>query len=131
MKQNDWIVATLNNPNFSIDDFKDIGLNLENTQILPIDEYLKSNYIKENPNFVNELNKKDKRIFNRLVDNHKEDFDTSEGAYQDLLGIIKEVKSKVSASFSEDQDEIIALDYALYRVAEKLLNCHLDYKSNT
>lgn len=84
-----------------------------------------------NPNFVNELNKKDKRIFNRLVDNHKEDFDTSEGAYQDLLGIIKEVKSKVSASFSEDQDEIIALDYALYRVAEKLLNCHLDYKSNT
>lgn len=84
-----------------------------------------------NPSFVNELNKKDKSIFNRLVDNHKEDFDTSEGAYQDLQGIIAEVKSKVSANFPEDQDETIALGYALYRVAEKLLNCHLDYKSNT
>lgn len=84
-----------------------------------------------NPSFVDELNKKDKSIFNRLVDNHKEDFDTSEGAYQDLQGIIADVKSKIATSFPEDQDEIIASDYALYRVAEKLLNCHLDYKSNT
>ena len=31
MKQNDWIVAGINNPNFDNNDFKDIGLNLENT----------------------------------------------------------------------------------------------------
>jgi len=32
MKQNDWIVATLNNPEFSAADFKNIqGLSLNNT----------------------------------------------------------------------------------------------------
>jgi hypothetical protein len=54
MKENDWIVASINNPNFNSDDFKDIGLNLDNTQILPIDDYLKSDFIKENPNFLDE-----------------------------------------------------------------------------
>jgi hypothetical protein len=32
MKQNDWIVANINNPNFSVTDFKEIsGLDLSNT----------------------------------------------------------------------------------------------------
>lgn len=51
MKQNDWIVAGINNPNFDNNDFKDIGLNLENTQILSVEDYLKTDFIKDNPNF--------------------------------------------------------------------------------
>lgn len=102
-----------------------------------VDEYLKY-YIKgmkimsamlvSNPAFVGELNKDNKRFFNRLVTIHKEDFDSSEGAYQDLQKIIDEVKKTVSRRFPEDRDDIIALDYALFRVTEKLLDCHLDYK---
>ena len=52
MKQNDWIVATLNNPDFTATDFKNIlDLSLDNTQLLSKDEYMKSSFITENPNF--------------------------------------------------------------------------------
>jgi hypothetical protein len=38
MKQNDYIVASINNPDFSPAEFKNIaGLNLENTQMLTQD----------------------------------------------------------------------------------------------
>ncbi len=54
MKENDWIVATLNNPEFTAADFKNIqGLSLDNTQLLSKDEYLKSSFITENDNFKN------------------------------------------------------------------------------
>ena len=46
MKQNDWIVANINNPEFSISDFKNIqGLSLDNTQLMPEESYLKSKFI--------------------------------------------------------------------------------------
>ena len=52
MKKNDFIVASINNPDFSVADFKDISeMNLGNTQMLSEDEYLKSKFIKENPLF--------------------------------------------------------------------------------
>ena len=41
MKQNDWIVANINNPDFTSSDLKNIGgLSLENTQLLPFEDYL-------------------------------------------------------------------------------------------
>lgn len=55
MKQNDWIIATLNNPTFDIQDFKYISeMSLNNTQLLPKETYLKSNYILENERFKNQ-----------------------------------------------------------------------------
>jgi len=55
MKQNDWIVATINNPSFSESDFRNIqGLTLNNTQLLSIDEYLKSPFITNNDLFKTE-----------------------------------------------------------------------------
>lgn len=52
MKKNDFIVASINNPDFSVADFKDISeMNLGNTQMLSEDEYLKSKFIRENPLF--------------------------------------------------------------------------------
>ena len=51
MKKNDWIIASLNNPQTSVGEFRVSGMNLENTQLLPESEYLKSDYIKNNPAF--------------------------------------------------------------------------------
>ena len=85
--------------------------------------------LESNPSFVNELNKVNDKYFEKLVETHKEDFDSSDSAYEDLNRIIDEVKSKVSSKFPEDKEGVIAEEYALYRVAERLLNCHLDYKS--
>ena len=52
MKQNDFIVASIKNPNFGASDFKDVlDMNLENTQMLSEDKYLESKFIRENPLF--------------------------------------------------------------------------------
>lgn len=52
MAKNDWIVAGLNNPEFTPYDFNTIAeLNLNNTQMLSADEYLKSNFIKNHDLF--------------------------------------------------------------------------------
>ena len=47
IKQNDWIVAGINNPDFSTNDFLISGLNVENTQLLTKDQYKQSPFIKE------------------------------------------------------------------------------------
>ena len=55
MAQNDWIVAGLNNPDFTSSDFSTIaGMDLTNTQMLSADEYLKSDFIKNHEMFKNE-----------------------------------------------------------------------------
>ena len=55
MKQNDWIVANLNNPTFDVQDFKYISeMSLDNTQLLPKEAYLKSNFIREHKIFKNQ-----------------------------------------------------------------------------
>ena len=48
MKPNDFLVAVINNPSFSIYDLMNIaGLNIYNTQFLSFDRYCRSNYIRE------------------------------------------------------------------------------------
>ena len=64
MKQNDWIVANINNPNFSAEDFQDAGMSLDNTQMLSRDEYLKSKFITDNPNFQDDAGAFSKEKFN-------------------------------------------------------------------
>lgn len=52
MAKNDWIVAGLNNPDFTNADFSNIAdMTVDNTQLLSRDEYLKSDFIKQNPMF--------------------------------------------------------------------------------
>lgn len=66
MKQNDWIVATLNNPTYDSQDFQYLsGLTLENTQLLPKEAYLKSSFIREN----NAFKDKDGNFNEQLFDN--------------------------------------------------------------
>lgn len=80
-----------------------------------------------NASFVQELNKHNDKFFDRLLETHKEDFESSEGAYLDLEGIVERVEQSVALKFPEDKDGIITHDYAYYRIAERLLNCTLDY----
>ena len=52
MFENDWILSSLSNPTLDIDDLVSIGgLNTKNTQFLSKDQYLKSNFIKDNALF--------------------------------------------------------------------------------
>ena len=47
MKQNDWIVAGITNPNTDVGNFILSGANAGNTQLLPAEEYKRSNFIKD------------------------------------------------------------------------------------
>lgn len=52
MKQNDWIVASINNPTYDYQDFRYLsGLTLDNTQLLPEQDYLNSQFIQSNDQF--------------------------------------------------------------------------------
>ena len=62
IKEHDWIVANINNPDFSNGDFRDVlGMTPDNTQILSMDEYMKSAFITDT--FKNEYGNFDKEIF--------------------------------------------------------------------
>lgn len=52
MLNNDWIVANINNPDYSAEMFKMKGIDTDNTQMLSEDNYLKSNFIINNPTFA-------------------------------------------------------------------------------
>lgn len=48
MKENDFLIAIINNPSFSIYDLLVVlGLNTDNTQFLSLERYSRSNYIRE------------------------------------------------------------------------------------
>ena len=46
-KENDWLVATINNPDFNYSQLKAIGLTSDNTSLLTKDEYKQSPFIQE------------------------------------------------------------------------------------
>jgi hypothetical protein len=51
MKENDYLLNALSNPDFSNVDFANVGLNANNTSIESKDTYKKLNYIQSNPIF--------------------------------------------------------------------------------
>ena len=75
MKQNDWIVATLNNPTFDAGDFQNISdMTLDNTQMLSRDQYLKSRFIRENDRFKNDQGEFSEELFNTFYNNAASEF---------------------------------------------------------
>ena len=77
MKQNDWVIANLNNPDFDVQDFQYIAeMNLENTQLLPESYYINNPYVTERQEFKNEEGQfsKDKfsDFYNKIVPAFKE-----------------------------------------------------------
>lgn len=79
----DWIIANINNPGFSAGDFKSIGLTTSDMQLRPIDDYLKSSQITENPLFKDDngnfSKSKFEDFYNQSVSKYQrfsQDFDT-------------------------------------------------------
>ena len=69
MKQNDYIVANILNPTFSNQDFKDIlGMDLENTQLLPYSSYTSSQFITQNEAFKDENGNFNEQKFKNFYD---------------------------------------------------------------
>lgn len=63
MLNNDWIVANIQNPDYTTGMFSKAGLDTENTQMLSEDSYLKSNFIINNPYFADKNGNFDKDKF--------------------------------------------------------------------
>lgn len=53
-KENDWILNLLGNPQLAIADFKEVGVDANNTSLLDESDYTKSKQITENPLFRND-----------------------------------------------------------------------------
>lgn len=78
MFENDWILASLSNPTLDIDDLASIGgLTTNNTQFLSKDQYLKSNFIKDNPAFKDQYG----NFSNEKFDNF---YETQASRWRDL-----------------------------------------------
>ena len=75
MIKNDWIVAGLNNPDFTSYDFSTIAdMNLNNTQMLSADEYLKSDFIKNHEMFKDDSGSFSESKFRQYHQKRIEDF---------------------------------------------------------
>ena len=75
MVKNDWIVAGLNNPEFTAYDFSTIAdMNLNNTQMLSADEYLKSDFIKNHEMFQDDSGNFSEKKFKQYHQQRLEDF---------------------------------------------------------
>ena len=65
MKQNDWVIAKLNNPDFDVSDFQYVAdMDLENTQLLPENYYVNNEYITNRPEFKDDSGQFSKDKFN-------------------------------------------------------------------
>lgn len=72
---NDWLVANINNPDFTVSDFKNIAdMSIDNTQFLKKDQYLKSDFIKNNPAFKGNNGDFDQKKFDKYYDQRLQDF---------------------------------------------------------
>lgn len=72
---NDWLVANINNPDFTVSDFKNIAdMSIDNTQFLKKDQYLKSDFIKNNPAFKGDNGDFDQKKFDKYYDQRLQDF---------------------------------------------------------
>lgn len=102
MKQNDWLVASLNNPDFTPQDFKDIsGMSLDNTQFLSKETYKQKPYIRNQQMFKDkEGNFSDTKFdqYYNSISNTFRDFsteDTVDNYEYDIWDINRPAKGKI------------------------------------
>lgn len=102
MAKNDWLVAGLNNPDFTTSDFSNIAdMTTDNTQLLSRDEYLKSDYIKNNPAFQDTIGNFSNEKFNEYYKKRVQDFgdfqeeEITKGPALDMFDIDRTETSKI------------------------------------
>lgn len=99
---NDWIVANLNNPDFSVSDFQNIAdMSVNNTQMLSKDKYLKSDFIKNNDAFKDSQGKFSEKAFDNFYNKQLQTFqefrthNTTDGLSYDVFDIRRTPDSKI------------------------------------
>ena len=99
---NDWLVANLNNPDFTVSDFQNIAdMSTANTQMLSKDKYLKSDFIKNNDAFKDDNGQFSQRKFDDYYNqqlNRFQDFrtnNTPDGLEYDVFDVRRTTSSKV------------------------------------
>ena len=100
--KNDWIVANLNNPDFTVSDFQNIAdMSTSNTQMLSKDQYLKSDFIKSNEAFKDEQGRFSQKKFDNFYNSAAKSFqdfrthNTTDGLEYDIFDIRRTPNSKV------------------------------------
>lgn len=100
--KNDWIVANLNNPDFTVSDFQNIAdMSTSNTQMLSKDQYLKSDFIKSNETFKDEQGRFSQKKFDDFYNSAAKSFqdfrthNTTDGLEYDIFDIRRTPDSKV------------------------------------
>lgn len=99
---NDWIVANLNNPDFTVSDFQNIAdMSTSNTQMLSKDQYLKSDFIKNNDAFKDDQGRFSQKKFDSFYNNAAKSFqdfrtnNSTDGLEYDVFDIRRTPNSKV------------------------------------
>lgn len=79
-----------------------------------------------------ELNQEDVAVVNEIKENRKEKFSTEESAELDLNQVRYKYSKYAEAKFKYDNEQkTLAKKYTSYRVAEKLMDCTIDYKKKS
>lgn len=76
MKTNDFIVASITNPEYDSELFKDIGMDASNTQMLSKDKYLKSKFIQENNLFKDDTGNFSEEKFDKFYNQKLAEWNT-------------------------------------------------------
>lgn len=102
MKQNDWLVASLNNPDFTPQDFKDIsGMSLDNTQFLSKEAYKQKPYIRNQQMFKDKEGNFSDNKFDQYYNNISNTFrdfsteDTVDNYEYDIWDVNRPAKGKI------------------------------------
>lgn len=74
MKEHDFLVAGLNNPDTTVGDMRALGMNMTNTQMLSKEEYLKSDYIKNHEAFKDDNGRFSQTKFDKIYENQLQHF---------------------------------------------------------
>ena len=120
MAKNDWIVAGLNNPDFTPYDFSTIAdLTLDNTQMLRKDEYLKSDFIKNHDLFKDESGNFSEDKFNQYYQYKLNDFrefqeqEFPKGPQLDMFDTdrtkdsrVKDIRFEIGRHFNPDRQAV-------------------------
>ena len=79
-----------------------------------------------------ELNQEDVAVVNDIKRNRKEKFVTEESAELDLNQVRYNYSKYAESKFKyDDEQKTLAKKYTSYRVAEKLMDCTIEYKKKT
>ena len=103
MKENDWLVAGLLNPDFSTNDFVISGLNLDNTQLLTAEEYKNSSFVRDK---FTENGKFNEQAFDNFYKDRVEEFGKLQSMEDTFIYSPFDTKADINSNFRSPEYSI-------------------------